>query len=374
MFTQIADPAPEMANIKPVKPVSPVRRFLAHPLWAPLNQAEAWSRLASRLDPAWSLTEVRARVLRVVDEAPEVRSVWLRPNRRFTGFRPGQHLLLELEVNGARHARCFSLSAAPRADRLLRLTIKRKPDGPVSAAAHALRPGQVVRLGQAQGDFHPRQADGGLLLVGAGSGITPMVSLLHGLADAGSTRDIVLLQAARDAQALVLSEEIAMLQSRLPSLRWIPHLSAERGRLDVPAFESLVADWRAREALVCGPDGLMATIESLYEREGLAGQLQIESFGRRAAPVDPAAASHAVACTDSDGEFIARAGQTLLDAAEAAGFTPRFGCRRGICRTCQCTKRSGTVLNQLTGQVSGPGEELIQLCISTPHSAVELAL
>jgi len=374
MFTQIVDPAPEMANTKHKAPVSPVRRFLAHPLWAPLNQPEAWSRLASRLNPAWSLTEVRARVVRVVDEAPGVRSLWLRPNRRFAGFRPGQHLLLELEINGARHARCFSLSAAPRTDGLLRLTIKHKQDGPVSGAAHALQPGQVVRLGQAQGEFRPRRTDGGLLLVGAGSGITPLMSLLHALADAGSTRDIVLLQSARDAGDLVLGNEIEALQSRLPSLHWIPHLSSQSGRLDAPGFEARVGDWRGREALVCGPDGFMAMLESLYAGEGLAAKLQIESFGRRAAAVDPAADSHAVVCADSGGTFSARAGQTLLDAAEAAGLAPRFGCRRGICRTCQCTKRSGTVLNQLTGLVSGPGEELIQLCISTPHSAVELAL
>jgi hypothetical protein len=117
----------------------------------------------------------------------------------------------------------------------------------------------------------------------------------------------------------------------------------------------------------------MATFETLYGLAGLAGKLQTESFGRRAAPPDPTAASHEVLHAGSGTVFEARAGQSLLDAAEAAGLSPRFGCRRGICRTCQCTKRSGTVLNLLTGQVSGPGEELIQLCISTPHSAIELA-
>lgn len=362
-----------MANIQLEVPVSPVRRFLRHPLWAPLNQAEAWSRLASRLNPVWSLTEVRARVVRVVQEAPGVRSVWLRPNRRFAGFRSGQHLLLELEINGARHRRCFSLSAAPRRDGLLRMTIKRKPGGPVSGAAHALVPGQVVRLGQAQGDFAPRSEEGALLLVGAGSGITPLMSLLHGLANAGSARDVVLLQSARDVSGLILADEIQALQARLPSLRWIRHFSGDSGRLDAAGFEASVGDWHQREALVCGPDGFMAVIEALYAGEGLAERLQVESFGRRAAPVDPMAASHAVSFAGNGAGFVARAGQSLLEAAESAGLSPRFGCRRGICRTCQCTKRSGTVLNLLTGQVSGPGEELIQLCISTPHSAVELA-
>jgi len=165
-----------------------IDRFLRHPLWAPLNQAEHWNRLASVVSPVWSFTELLARVVRVVDEAPGVRSLWLKPNGRFGGFRPGQHVLLELEIDGARHGRCFSLSHTPRADGLLRLTIKRKGGGPVSNAAQALQVGQVVRLSQAQGEFAPRTSDGKLLLMSAGSGITPMMSHLQALAAAGSTR------------------------------------------------------------------------------------------------------------------------------------------------------------------------------------------
>lgn len=354
--------------------VSPVRRFWRHPLWAPLNQAGPWNRLAGAVNPAWSLTEPRARVLEAVDEAPGVRSLWLMPNGRFRGFRPGQHLLLELEIDGARQGRCFSLSAAPRADGRLRLTIKRKDRGPVSTAAQALQPGQVLRLGQAQGAFAPRSAEGALLLVGAGSGITPMMSLLHGLADAGSTRPVTLLHCARTREDLIFAQELRQLATRLPSLRLHLHTTQPGGRLDAGAIARAVPDWREREALVCGPDGFMSVLEAMYAEAGLAHRLQSESFGRRAAPVDPEAAEHAVSCGVSGQAFTAATGQNLLDAAEAAGLAPAFGCRRGICRTCQCRKRSGTVLNQLTGQVSGSGEELIQLCISTPQSALDLAL
>jgi ferredoxin-NADP reductase len=351
--------------------VSTVRRVLRSPLLAPLNQVEAWSRLASALNPAWSLVESRARVVRVVDEAPGVRSLWLRPNRRFGGFRPGQHALLELDINGARHGRCFSFSSAPRADGLVRLTIKRKENGPVSAAAHALRPGQVVRLGQAQGDFAPHAGDAPLLMLAAGSGITPVMSLLAAMADAGSTRDVVLVQSASAAGELLFDAELADLAARLPSLRRVVRVSHEQGRLDGAAIEAAVPDWRSRQTLLCGPDGFMAMVEAMHVAAGLQGQLVSESFGRRAAPVLPGAASHAVMFADA--RFDVASGQSLLDGAEAAGLAPRFGCRRGICRTCQCRKLSGTVLNQLTGQVSGPGEELIQLCISTPQSALELA-
>ena len=351
-----------------------VRGFWRHPLWAPFNQPEHWNRLASKVNPLWSLTEPRARVERVVEEAAGVQSLWLKPNACFGAFAPGQHVLLEVEIDGARHARCFSVSSAPRRDGTLRLTIKRKDNGPVSHAAHALRPGTIVRLGKPLGAFAPRSATGKLLLLSAGSGITPMMSILHALADAGSTRDVTLLQCERSASEALFATELADLSSRLPNLRAHSHATAERGRLGAAGLARLVPDWADREVLLCGPDGFMQVIETMYADAGLSALVQSESFGRRAATVDPDAPTHAVVFWKIEQTFTVLAGQNLLDGAEAAGLAPRFGCRRGICRTCQCRKRSGTVMNLLTGQVSGPGEELIQLCISTPQSAIELAL
>jgi len=363
-------PTPPRPSRAPTTP----RRWWLHPLWAPLNDPAAWDRLVAVVDPVRSLTEIRARVVRVVDEAPGVRSLWLAPNRHFTGFRPGQHVLLSLEIAGARQGRCFSLSSAPRQDGLLRLTIKRKDDGPVSTAAHALQPGDIVRLSQAQGDFAPRESQGPLLLLSGGSGITPMVSLVQDAADRGANRDIVLLHCESTAEDALFTAELAQLEAAMPALRVIRHVTRTRGRVDAGVVAAHVPDWATREALLCGPDGYMRTIEAMYAEAGCAGQLQSESFGRRAAAPDPSAAMHDITFSDARPAITAASGQTLLDAAEAAGLQPKFGCRRGICRTCQCVKRSGTVRNVLTGQVSGPGEEWIQLCISTPQGAVELVL
>jgi ferredoxin-NADP reductase len=363
-----------LAQSSPTRENSGIAAFLRHPLWAPLNRAQDWNQLASALNPVWSFTESQARVVRVVDEAPGVKSLWLKPNGRFGGFRAGQHVLLELAIDGARHGRCFSLSQAARADGQLRLTIKRKDGGPVSAAAHALQVGQVVRLSRAQGEFAPRTADRKLLLISAGSGITPMMSHLHALASAGSRRDVVLLHSSRTDADLIFADELQQLASRWPQLRVQLHATQANGHLDRDTFMTNVADWAEREALLCGPDGFMGMIAAIYDEAGRSEQLQSESFGRRAAAIDPDAVEHTVSFATAEKTFTARTGQSLLDAAEAAGLQPRFGCRRGICRTCQCRKRSGTVLNVLTGQISGPGEELIQLCISTPQSAIDLAL
>jgi stearoyl-CoA 9-desaturase NADPH oxidoreductase len=359
---------------KPHHRPSQLRKLLRHPLWAPFNQRETWDRLTTSINPLWSLLEVRARIVRVEDEALDVKSIWLKPNARFKGFHAGQHVLLELEIKGARHARCFSFSTAPRADGLIRLTIKRKEDGPVSHAAHALAVGQMVRLSQAQGDFTPRGSDNKLLLLSAGSGVTPMMALLQSFADAKSIIDVTLLHCGHNDAEMIFAKELQALAAQLPNLTLHLHATEHHGRLDAKQIAGRVPDWKMRETLLCGPDGFMQTIEAMYADAGRNEYLQSESFGRRAAQIDPNASEHRISTTSNAQVFTVKAGHSLLDGAEAAGLQPKFGCRRGICRTCQCKKLSGTVTNLLTGQVSGPGEELIQLCISSPQSALELAL
>lgn len=372
MFTVINGMVMNSSVSKASKSISSVRRLWRHPLWAPFNQLDGWNRLLGRANPLWSLSEAKARVVRVVDEAPNVKSLWLKPNRHFQRFRVGQHVLLSLEVNGARHARCFSLSHAPRADGLIRLTIKRKDNGPVSNAAHALCAGQIVRLSQAQGHFAPRGLSKKLLFLSAGSGITPMLPQLQQLFAEKKSCDVVLLHTARAEQDFMFADELETLAAQWPQFRYYFHATTSQGRLNDKTIASLLPDWQTRETLLCGPDAFMQTVESMFADAGRSALLQSESFGRRAAAIDPNASEYAV--IGGNHAFTAKAGQTLLAAAEAASLQPKFGCRRGICRSCQCKKLSGTVTNLLTGQVSGPGEELIQLCISSPQSALELVL
>lgn len=362
-----------MISAAAIRTRSPLhRRLLGHPLLAPLNDARSWDRLLAPINPLWSVSECRARVVRVVDEGAGVKSLWLRPNRHFRGFRAGQHVLLELEIDGVRQGRCFSLSHAPRVDGLLRLTIKAKADGLVSTAAHRLLAGQVVRLSQALGDFEAsRQADR-LLFLSAGSGVTPMLALLQTELQRSLPRDIVVIQGGRRAVDILFAAELRELCAQAPGWRLHLHASVDHGRLDPPAVAALVPDWQARDTLLCGPNGFMQSIETMYGQAGRSEQLRSESYGRRTYLVDPEAPEHQVAYGTPEQLFTVRAGGSLLDAAEQAGLQPRYGCRRGICHSCQCRKRSGSVRNLLTGQESGAGDELIQLCVSTPISALVL--
>ncbi len=345
-------------------------RLWRHPLLAPLNDAYAWERIGRLLRGDFSLTGVRATVVAVEQHQPDLKSIWLRPNRRFRGFLPGQHVALELTVIGVQQTRCFSCSQAPRADGLIRLTIKRQPGGAVSTAAHRLEVGQAVGLSQAQGHFTPPPGDQPLLLISAGSGVTPMLAIVQELAEAASSRSVALIHCGNGGNGIACADELRSLAERWPGLQLHLYDSSASGRLRSEQIAACVPDWQQRYAMVCGPEGFMAMVRQHYAER--PKQLQQEHFGYAAAPVSDDAPLHTVRLGQPEQVFTAAAGQSLLDAARAAGMQPRYGCGKGICRSCQCRKRSGSVRNLLTGAISGNGEELIQLCISTPLSALQL--
>ncbi len=348
--------------------------FWRTPLLHPLNDTQAWNNIGQLLSRRWSLTECRASVLSAVRECPDVISLHLRPNRLFKGFTPGQHLALTVPVNGVLKSRTFSLSQAPAADGSLRLTIKIKADGQVSKAASALNHGDVVILSQATGAFvHPRP-ERGVLLVSAGSGITPMMAMLQDWAGHAQPPDAVLLHSCRTEAEFIFSTELQTLVRRYPALKIIPVYSAESGRLDAARLQQLVPDFARRDTLLCGPVPFMAWVADFYRQQGLSAQLKQEHFQPRLTPIRPDAESFNTFHADGSAAFSARQGQSLLEAAEAGGLKPAHGCRRGICMTCQCKKLAGVVHNQLTDTPSGSGEEWIQLCVSTPVSDLHLEL
>src|SRR6266545_3524542 len=150
------------------------------------RQAEFW------------LGELRARVVAVISETPDVKTFVLRPNGAWRGHRAGQHTTIELEIDGVRVRRCYSISSAP-GDQLPAITVKRVPGGRVSGWLHDhVQPGHVLRLAPAAGDFVlPERAPQRLLLLSGGSGITPVMSMLLDLATRERISDVVFVHHAR---------------------------------------------------------------------------------------------------------------------------------------------------------------------------------
>jgi ferredoxin-NADP reductase len=324
--------------------------------------------------PVCSLNETLARVVERIDEDANTISLWLKPNRHWQKHTPGQHLTLGVEINGRRHFRVFSVSSSPDA-RLLRITLRRQPGNGVTNWLHQhASQGMVFSLSQSTGDFtlaqHPSKS---LLFMAAGSGITPFMAMLNSLVHNHYTGDIVLLQLCRDEQDRLFRGELADLQRHLPGLELIVHSSAEKARLPCEQLAELVPDLAERTSYLCGPSGWMEEVSAWFDTHDLSEQLHQERFSapRPSSSKDGNTKVHA---NQAEHSFTQGADQTLLEAAEAAGLQPPYGCRAGLCRTCLCQKRRGTTRNLVTGIRSKQPDEWIQLCITVAESELELDL
>jgi stearoyl-CoA 9-desaturase NADPH oxidoreductase len=356
----------------------PIKRLLLDATH-PISDLGAWNRVMQRINPVWSASEIRARVVRRVEESEDTFSLWLKTNRHWQGHRAGQHVSLGVDINGVMRRRVFSISNGAerpgKGSRLLRVSIQRQPGSGVTTWLHVnAGPGLVLELSAAGGDFlladpPPKK----LLMIAGGSGITPMMAILQQLARDRHDGDIVLLQLCRGAKRRLFTHELNRLADQLPGLSIKIHDSEASGRLSARTIPDLVSDLAGRHTLLCGPTELINDVSTTWAAIGLSGQLQLERFG---APRPPsrAGSEQAVHALKSEQLFTQSPGLSLLEAAEAAGLKPRHGCRAGLCRSCLCKKHSGTSRNLLTGLSSNQPDEWIQLCVSVAETELELAL
>lgn len=354
--------------------MSSLAAVLRSPWLAPLNDVNAINDLLAQISPMWSLDQIRARVLEVRDETPDTKTFVLRANRHWPGHRAGQHVVVQVEINGVRRHRTFTIASAPDGSRQLSLTVKRQPQGLVTGWMHEhLRPGMVIGLSAPRGEFALPKEPRKLLLLSAGSGITPVMAMLRQLQASGSRADICFVHISRSPADTIFHAELERYARLLPQLRLRFWHTAQQGRPDPRALEGLVPDAAQRELLLCGPQAFMQTVLAHAQAQGWAPPRQ-EFFG---APLRYASSSGErlpVTAAKSERVFTASAGLSLLQEAEAAGLNPQHGCRIGICQTCKCVKRSGAVRNLLSGAVSTEPNEHIQLCISAAVSEISLEL
>jgi ferredoxin-NADP reductase len=239
--------------------------------------------------------------------------------------------------------------------------------------AHA-RVGTVLALSAAAGEFVlPATIPGRLLLLGAGSGVTPLMAMLDDLRHRGHAGPVTFVYSCRDEPSTIFAGALRAAAQAMPNLTLHIHHVASSGRLDEHGLGGLVADFTGYETYLCGPDGFMRWVDAAFRGQGRESALHSERFGL-AAPAREAGAARIVHCTTSNKQFVADGATPLLQAAESAGLQPVYGCRAGICRSCLCRKTSGRVENLITGLVSDEPDQWIQLCISAARSDVALEL
>ncbi len=361
------------------------RRILRSGLVDLLVGPHGIDRYLELIRPELTVRDARAEVVAVRHQTDRSVTVTLRPNLAWQGFRAGQFVRVGVEIDGVRRTRTYSPACAEQAgrpgrsqERELELTITEHPGGLVSRHCRTrLTPGTVVHLGAADGSFvlpspRPRR----LALVSGGSGITPVLSMLRTLCAEGHDGPIAFLHYARTAADWLYAPEVWELAARHPNVRVAFAATREGGRhVDGEAIADAFGDGGGTadsHAAVCGPPGLIEAVREIYAET--PERVLSETF------TPPAISLAGEATAAGTLQFLRSdlatpiADGTLLEQAEAAGLSPEFGCRMGICHTCTCRKSAGPVRNVLTGEVSHEEDEDIQLCISVPAGDVALQL
>jgi ferredoxin-NADP reductase len=169
------------------------------------------------INPLWSTRELRGRIEQIRHEAAGAATVLIKPGFRWPGHQPGQFLRIGLDIDGVRHWRAYSLTSDPcREDGLISITVKAVDVGKVSPyLVRQARPGTIVSLRGVEGDFVlPEEPPPRLLFISAGSGITPIMSMLRHLDHTGELRDTVLLHSARHTDEVIFGDELRALARR----------------------------------------------------------------------------------------------------------------------------------------------------------------
>ncbi len=343
--------------------------------------------LVEGIDPMWSTTQCKARILEVIDETADTKTWVMSPNKRWKGFVAGQHVQITMSVNGALHTRTFTISSSPRQwqqDGRISITVKKVGDGRITPWMHEnLKQGDIVVLSQAQGEFvlEPSLRES-VAYIAAGSGITPIMSQLRWLNGRGMPIKADLLYFSNTQKDFIFGGELGAMAKSESNLttHFIASYEKSKTKQALPQSpickDHIEALLKSKPAVIyiCGPHPFREIAKSLLAEAGFdLGNVREEAFGLPPIKViagDPVTINFSKSAVETSTD---KPG-TLLDMAEAAGLTPTAGCRMGICYTCKCKKKSGQVRNVITGEVSSADEEVIQICISAPVSNVEIEI
>ena len=387
----------------------------------------------------WAGEDLVCRCCRIIDETPDAKTFCFTAETPVLfDYKPGQFVNLAIEIDGKPIIRSYSISSSPTRPHHLSLTIKRvpapsdQPDvsaGLVSNWVHDhLKVGDRVQfVGGALGHFTclpnlpPK-----LLLISAGSGITPMMSMSRWVQDTLADCDVVFLHSARTPEDIIFRTELETIAAQVPNFHLAITLTQQplkqawmglTGRISGSLLQMVAPDLLERSVFVCGPEGFMDGMRSLLETMKFPMQnYQEESFGRskkakpalqeaaattwrtetetaiarngngnqtrnltttKPVPTQPATANTApmVHFMKAEQRVLADDSASLLELAEQEGIQIRHACRVGACGACKVRVHQGNVRydtppTALTAADQQAGYALA--CVAYPQGAVAI--
>jgi 3-ketosteroid 9alpha-monooxygenase subunit B len=300
----------------------------------------------------------KLRIAKIIQETPDARSFVLEVPADLADkyrYRAGQFLTFKVGHPDGAFNRCYSLSSAPEADGLPKVTVKRVTGGKGSNWFHdALKEGGTLDVLPPAGRFVLNDSNATLLLFGGGSGITPMMSLIKS-ALKGGKRQIRLFYANRDKPSVIFDAEFEALVKAHPGrLEIIHHLDATQGITKPEEIVAAMKGFEAGDAYLCGPGPFMSLVEETLFEHGMShDRVRIERFeasGNDAIPIEPSEAGdvipdHITIHFEGKAHKVAyKKGQTILEAAREGGLNPLSSCEEGFCASCAAKRIKGKVL------------------------------
>jgi 3-ketosteroid 9alpha-monooxygenase subunit B len=326
-------------------------------------------------------------VTEVIEETADSKSIVLRrPEelRDLFAYRPGQFLTLRIPSDRTGHvARSYSLSSAPGIDDDLKVTVKRTAGGYGSNwLCENMAPGSAITALPPAGRFTRESYDDDLLLFAAGSGITPIISILKAALFQASC-SVVLFYANRDADSVIFRQELEeyarTFGDRLTVHYWLDDQHGFPSRNGVAALAQTKA---SHEVFVCGPAPFMETVGAGVRLAGLPQERHHQEVFVSLSG-DPFEAPEPISTGDSDSaietvvhldggshQFDWPAGRTLVDALLDRGVDVPYSCRSGECGSCACSVVRGTVVME-NSDILDPAdvaEGIVLGCQSRPDS------
>jgi ferredoxin-NADP reductase len=310
-------------------------------------------------------------------------------DERLLRVKPGQFLTFHWTIDDQRVTRSYTISSSPVHENYVEITPKRMENGCVSVFLNErARPGLAVEASGPYGRFHfDETLHQSIVLIAAGSGITPMISMLRYIDDLELTTPVTLLYCVRTSADIIFENELVRLSRSLPNFKYEVCLSrpdptwkGRSGRLTEEFVTRNVTDLNAPTFFLCGPKGFMDNARQILSTLGVnQDRILQESFGEsirstRSRPLETRTVE-TVVFIHSQKVCQVFAGSTLLDLAERNEVQIPYGCRQGLCGTCATRVLSGTVQMDveagLTGEQKNAGYVLP--CVSRAEGTVVVA-
>ena len=326
-----------------------------------------------KINPLWSMNQPLAKVVKKQIVAKDMVSLILQCNRHVQRGVAGQHHPVTVEIAGRHYERTYSLMQVD-ADHLC-LTVKKVDQGLVSSwLVDQSQTGDILRLGQPYGEMQQQVQTPRLLLLAAGSGITPMLSLIEAFCQSRQLKAIFvqLMYWVKTHEDAAYAEYLKEVAENFPNFTYQIFYTQEQDQRLNPSHIDQLKSLNETTVYACGPSGFAATAETLFKH---VASIQTEAFSLSQFDTDATDTGFInVTLTQSNKTLAIPKGQSILSSLEHQGIKPKHGCRMGICNKCACSKVQGSTKNLLNGSANHEPSQLLKICVNSAQSDLVIDL